>query len=71
MINSVGGALSVSTMAAQAQPRYRINIGANITNLLNRPQYSGFSGIITSPYFLQATSANGQRRITFNANLSF
>jgi hypothetical protein len=59
MINSVGRALSVSTMAAQAQPRYRINIGANITNLLNRPQYSGFSGIITSPYFLQPRRPTG------------
>jgi hypothetical protein len=71
MINSTGGGLSVSTMTPQATPRYRINLGANINNLFNRPQYGGFSGIITSPLFLQPTSANGQRRITFNANLSF
>jgi hypothetical protein len=71
MITSTGGGLNVQTMAPQAQPRYRLNIGANITNLLNRPQYSGFSGIMTSPYFLQPTQASGVRRITFNAGVSF
>jgi len=71
MITSVGGAMNVQTMAAQAQPRYRLNIGCTISNLLNHPQYSGFSGIMTSPLFLQPTSASGVRRITFNLGLGF
>jgi hypothetical protein len=33
--------------------------------------YSGFSGIITSPFFLQPTQATGVRRVTFNTSVSF
>ena len=63
--------LTVNPTAAQTTPRYRLNVSVNINNLLNRPAYSGFSGIMTSPYFLKPTSASGVRRVTFNANVSF
>jgi hypothetical protein len=33
--------------------------------------YTGFSGIMTSPFFLQPTRADGVRRITLNTNVSF
>jgi hypothetical protein len=52
-------------------PRYRLNVSVNVQNLFNQPVYSGFSGVMTSPFFLQATSASGVRRITFSANVSF
>ena len=63
--------LTVNPMASQTMPRYRLNIAVNIQNLLNQPVYSGFSGVMTSPFFLQPTSASGVRRVTFNANVSF
>jgi hypothetical protein len=65
------GGLSVAPTASQAVPRYRLNVGVSIQNMLNQPVYSGFSGVMTSPFFLQPTSASGQRRITFNTNVSF
>jgi hypothetical protein len=63
--------LTVNTTGAQTQPRYRLNVSVNIQNLLNQAAYSGFSGIMTSPFFLQPTSASGMRRVTFNTNVSF
>ena len=63
--------LTVNPTAAQTMPRYRLNLAVNIQNLLNKPVYSGFSGIMTSPFFLKPTSAFGVRRITFNTNVSF
>ncbi len=63
--------LTVNPTAAQTMPRYRLNVAVNVQNLLNRPAYSGFSGIETSPFFLQPTSASGVRRVTFSTNVSF
>jgi hypothetical protein len=63
--------LTVNPTAATTQPRYRLNVAVNIQNLLNRPIYSGFSGNLTSPFFLKPTRADGVRRITFNTNVSF
>ena len=63
--------LTVNPTGAQTTPRYRLNVNVNVNNLFNQPAYSGFSGILTSPFFLQPTAANGLRRITFNTNVSF
>ena len=63
--------LTVNPTGAQTTPRYRLNIGVNVFNVFNQPSYGGFSGILTSPFFLQPTAANGLRRITFNTNVSF
>ena len=63
--------LTVNPTGAQTTPRYRLNVSVNINNLLNKAVYSGFSGIMTSPFFLKPTSASGVRRVTFNANVSF
>ena len=63
--------LTVNTTGAQTMPRYRLNISVNIQNLLNQPMYTGFSGFMTSPFFLQPTQASGVRRVTLNTNVSF
>jgi hypothetical protein len=63
--------LTVTPTAAQTTPRYRLNLSVTIQNLLNQAVYSGFSGVMTSPFFLQPTRADGYRRITFNTNVSF
>jgi hypothetical protein len=55
----------------QTQPRYRLNLAVNIQNLFNHAVYSGYSGAMNSQFFLQPTRADGVRRITFNANVSF
>jgi hypothetical protein len=70
-ITMMNGVMSAASMSMPSQPRYRLSIGASMENLLNRPNYSGFSGVITSPYYLKPTSAYGVRRVTFNIGLSF
>ena len=68
---AAGGALSVNVAGSQPVPRYRLNLSVNMQNLFNRPTYSGYSGVITSPTFLQPTSASGVRRTNINLNLTF
>ena len=63
--------LTVNPTGAQTTPRYRLNLSVNVNNIFNQPAYSGFSGIITAPYFLKPTQANQLRRITFSTNVSF
>ena len=63
--------LTVNPTAAQTLPRYRLNLAVNIQNVFNQPVYSGFSGILGAPYFLQPTIASGLRRVTFNTTVSF
>jgi len=65
------GGLSVTTMAAQAQPRYRLSFNVEISNITNHANYTGYSGVMTSPFFLQPTSVTGVRRINFGMGLSF
>jgi hypothetical protein len=52
-------------------PRYRLGISLNVQNVFNQPVYSGFSGVMTSPFFLKPTSASGVRRVTLNTTVSF
>jgi hypothetical protein len=72
MIMERGGAVSV-TMAqgAPSAPRYRLNFGVFIENPTNHANYGSYSGVMTSEFFKQPTSAYGVRRITFNMSLSF
>ena len=68
---SGGGGLSANVMDSQAVARYRLIFSVSINNLTNRPNYTGYSGVMTSKSFLQPTTATGTRRITFNVGLTF
>src|SRR5262245_38103582 len=46
---------------AQGAGRYRLVITAAVNNLTNRPNFSGFSGIRTSPFYLAPTSVTNPR----------
>jgi hypothetical protein len=71
MIMVNGGAITATTMAAQAAPRYRLNFSVNMQNLTNHANLTGYSGIMTSQYFLRPTQIQGVRRITFSIGASF
>jgi hypothetical protein len=43
----------------------------NINNLINRPNFSGYSGIQTSPFFLTPTTVNNPRKIDFGVGIRF
>jgi hypothetical protein len=56
-----------------ASERRRPQVGFNITarNVFNRPQYGGFNGVITSPFFGQPVSATNPRRVDVGVSFSF
>jgi hypothetical protein len=51
--------------------RYRLSVNVNVTNLTNRANYSGFSGVMTSPFFRTATSVANPRRIDIGMGFGF
>ena len=70
-ITSGAGGLSATTMAAQSAPKYRLSLNLSINNLTNHATLTGYSGVITSPFFMQGTNASGVRTLNFSMNLSF
>jgi hypothetical protein len=53
----------------QSIPRYVINWALNFTNLTNRDNFVGYSGVMTSPFFGQPTNVANPRR--FQTSLRF
>ncbi len=64
------GEVSVTTGGA-APPRYRIGISANIQNLLNHANFTGYKGTMTSPFFLQPQNVQNMRKVDLSLNFSF
>jgi hypothetical protein len=48
-----------------------ITLSMSAQNLFNRNNYSGFSGVMTSQYFLQATSVSNPRQVDFSLRFNF
>jgi hypothetical protein len=63
--------VSVTTFTPPVQGRYRMGINIGIQNLTNRANLSGYSGVITSPFFGRPTMAMQARRISAGLNLGF
>jgi len=57
--------------AAPVQARYRLNIFTNINNLTDHHNYTGYSGVITSPFYRQPTSVTNPRRVDVGMNVTF
>ncbi len=51
--------------------RYRLQIGVNAQNLTNRQNYSGYSGVMTSPFFEKPTTVTNPRKVDLTVGLSF
>ena len=64
------GEISVLTGGA-APPRYRIGISANFINLTNHANFVGYTGTMTSPFFLQPQSVQNMRKVDIALNFSF
>jgi hypothetical protein len=65
-----GGAVQVRTID-QGTARYRLQLFVQAQNLTNRPNYSGYSGIMTSPFFGRPTTVSGMRKIDAGMSLNF
>jgi len=57
--------------AGQPSGRYRLVLTLAVNNLTNRPNYSGYTGIRTSPFFLTPTSVMNPRKIDFGLGIRF
>ena len=64
------GEVTVMTGGA-APPRYRLGIQVNVQNLTNHANYTGYSGVMTSPFFLQPRDVMNTRKVDIALNFSF
>jgi hypothetical protein len=48
-----------------------VTFNVSINNLTNRANYTGFSGVMTSQYFMQATSVANPRQVDFSVRFGF
>jgi len=64
------GEISVLTGGA-APPRYRIGLSAQVINLTNHANFIGYTGTMTSPFFLQPQNTQSMRKIDISLNFSF
>lgn len=55
----------------EAPGKYRIGFFVFANNLLNRANYIGYSGVMTSPFFRQATAVQNPRRVEAGVNFGF
>jgi hypothetical protein len=68
-ISNNNGNVTVNQFTDQA--RYRITLIVQAQNLTNRANYTGYSGVLTSPFFGQPTAVNNLRRIDMGVQLNF
>jgi Carboxypeptidase regulatory-like domain len=66
-----GEGASAPTIASGSTKKYRFEMYAQAFNLLNHTNLSGFSGVQTSPFFGQATSAQLPRRFELGMRFNF
>jgi len=67
-----GGAVMAGGFAGGASDRrFRLDFYVSAQNILNRTNYTSYSGVLTSPLFGQPTSAGTPRRIQLGARFSF
>ena len=59
------------TPPAPPPGRYRMNLFVTVQNLTNHQNLSGYSGVMTSPFFMQPTIAQGLRSVNFGVGMSF
>ncbi|HEY3044845.1 MAG TPA: TonB-dependent receptor [Vicinamibacterales bacterium] len=66
-----GGGVPTIQNFQQDPTRYRLQVFVQVQNLTNRPNYVGYSGTLTSPFFGQPTAVNGTRKVDVGMNLNF
>ncbi|HEV3141151.1 MAG TPA: hypothetical protein VGY57_11570, partial [Vicinamibacterales bacterium] len=51
--------------------RYRLTFTVNLTNLTNRSNFTGYSGVMTSPFFEQPTAVLNPRKVDIGMTFGF
>jgi hypothetical protein len=71
MVRMGGGEASAPSIGSGGTRRFRMEFYAQVFNLLNHTNLGTFSGVQTSPFFGQATSAQGPRRMELGTRFNF
>jgi len=71
MVRMGGGEASAPSIPGGANRRFRLEFYAQVFNILNHTNLGSFSGVRTSPFFGQATSAQGPRRMELGTRFNF
>jgi Carboxypeptidase regulatory-like domain len=66
-----GGEASAPSIGGGGSRRFRLEFYAQVFNIFNRTNLTNFTGVQTSPFFGQATSAQGPRRMEVGARFNF
>ena len=53
------------------EERFKLTLGANVSNLLNKTNLTGFSGVLSSSRFDRPNRALGARRVALTLRFSF
>jgi hypothetical protein len=64
-----GGVPTVQSF--EQPPRYILQLFVQAQNLTNHPNYAGYSGTLTSPFYHRPTAVSGMRKIDVGMNVSF
>ena len=54
-----------------APQRYRVSLFVSVNNLTNHANLVGFSGIMTSPFFMRPTGVQNPRKVDIGMNIAF
>jgi hypothetical protein len=71
IVSGTGGGLTPGFGGGASDRRYRLEFYLAGQNLLNRANYSSYSGVLTSPLFGRPTSAGNARRVQIGVRFGF
>jgi len=67
----IGTPTSAQGLGPAAAQRYRMGVYVSVNNLTNHANLTGFSGVMTSPFFMTATNVQNPRKVDMGFNLTF
>jgi hypothetical protein len=65
------GGLVNGVMASPDDAQYHLNFTVQALNLTNHPNYTGYIGTLTSPFYQKPTTVNNMRKVEFLVNFQF
>jgi hypothetical protein len=71
LIGGGAGAPTVQSIAVPQQGRFRVGVSVQATNITNRANYVGYSGVMTSRYFGLPRDVANPRRVDISVNFGF
>jgi hypothetical protein len=67
----MGGGMAAGFAGGATNARFRVELYVSGQNLLNRANYVGYSGVVTSPFFGQPTNVMNPRKVQAGLRFSF